>query len=148
MNKTPLEAQAPCQLPTPAAIIFYLIAACDRDTVPRDMHWWQTTIRQLQDEMDFAALLDAFVFSAKVDIYPFSRKLSTCLTAGLFGFIATDTFDQRIYRINPQVRADILAKAPGRFGVLLPHYQAVSQAFAESCRIWDDARAERGCEVG
>ena len=127
-----LEKTSP---PSPGQIISYLIAASGRDEIPRDQKDLQEIFHDLQQSSEESAeLLAPFVFSETVDIFPFSRRLADCLTAALVGLIRIYSFDDQVYWVDPTVRADVLAKAPGEFGAFLPRYQALAVALGEACQ--------------
>ena len=127
-----LEKTSP---PSPGQIISYLLAACGQDEIPRDQRDLHTIVHDIQRSSDeFAELLAPFIFSQKVDIYPFSRVLADCLTAALVGLLRIYPFNGQMYWVDPTVRADVLAKAPGEFGAFLPRYQALAVALGEACQ--------------
>lgn len=109
------DLQALIKKPTPQDVIVAIFAYSRLDTFTNDMKKIQTFIRENKTGKA-AQLLEPFVFSEGVDIYPYSRLLASVLTGLRLGkIIFTWSPKDDSYNIEDETREKVIRQTKERF---------------------------------
>ena len=100
---------------SPQDVIGAIFAFSDLDTFTSDRRLLHKFIRE-HKEGKGAELLDAFVFSEGVDLYPFSRRLESVLMGlQLGGWLSAKNPEFNRFDLPEEIRMDIKTKIKNRF---------------------------------
>ena len=100
---------------TPQDVIAVILASSNLDIFPSERKLLHEFIRQ-EKKGKGAELLQPFVFSEGVDLYPFSRLLeSVLMQLQLGGWLSAKNPEYDRFGVTDEIRADILEKARERF---------------------------------
>ena len=122
--------------PTPQDVIGAIFAYSGRDTFPSDRKRLHKFIQEKKSG-EGAELLEPFVFSEGVDLYPFSRLLeSVLMQLQLGGWLSAKNPEYERFGMTLKIRKDIKEKVKGRFsseqrGILEKIGQDFSEEFTE-----------------
>ena len=117
--------------PTPQDVIGAIFAYSGLDAFPSDREKLHKFIR-LEKAGDGAELLEPFVFSEGVDLYPFSRLLeSVLMQLQLGGWLSAKNPEYDRFGLTEDIRKDIKEKARERFS---PEQLAVLEKIGKEFR--------------
>lgn len=101
--------------PTPQDVIGAIFAYSELETFPSDRKALHQFIR-LEKAGDGVELLEPFVFSEGVDLYPFSRLFeSVLMQLQLGGWLSAKNPEYERFGLTKDIRKDIKEKVRGRF---------------------------------
>jgi len=103
--------------PTPQDVVGAIFAYSGLETFPSDREKLHRFMRETK-QGEGAELLEPFVFSEGVDIYPFSRLLeSVLMQLQLGGWLSAKNPEYNRFGLTKPVRDDIKQKVSGRFSL-------------------------------